>query len=118
MFPHWEDRDFDPYRAQLVAVRTSLERDSAKPATWLSGYLTNTGNYPLRVLELEVRLLDREGKLMDARQPRIAETFVVQPHQDQAFRVRLDPLVFTNLNAVTKVRVLTASDGSRPPKDD
>jgi len=117
-FPHWEERNFDPYRAQLVVARTSLERDSAKAETWLSGYITNTGKYPWRVLELEVRVLDGEGKLVDVPRPHPFGSFVVQPHQDAAFRVSLNRLVFTNLDAVTQVRVRTASDGNRPPKDD
>jgi len=76
-----EGRSFAPYRAQLAVAVTSLERGQRKPDFWLSGYITNTGNYPWRVQELEVRFMEGEGKLVDVQHPRIPETFVVQPHQ-------------------------------------
>jgi hypothetical protein len=81
LFPdifHSEGRSFAPYRAQLVVARTSLERSQGKPEFWLSGYITNTGTYPWRVQELEVRFMGMAGKLVDVRHPEISETFVVQ----------------------------------------
>ena len=113
-----EGRSFAPYRAQLVVGRTSLERDQRKPEFWLSGYITNTGNYPWRVRELEVRFIEGEGKLVDVRQPEISEKFVVQPHQEQAFRVGLGTLVLTNSGIVARVRVQTATDGNLPAKSE
>jgi len=115
---HLEGRDFAPHRAELAVARTSLERDPTKPGLWLNGYVTNSGTYPWRVLELEVRLMEGEGKLADVRQPRISDPFVVQPHQERAFRVGLDRVRFTNLNASAKVRVLAASDANHPPKNE
>ena len=75
-----EGRSFAPYRAQLVVAQTLLERDHRKPEFWLSGYITNIGNYPWRVLELDVRLMEGDGKLVDVYHPVISEKFVVQPH--------------------------------------
>ena len=80
LFPdafHSEGRRFAPYRAQLVVVRTALERDPRKPEFWLSGCITNTGNYPWRVRELEVRFIEGQGKLVDVRQAEVSEKFVV-----------------------------------------
>ncbi len=111
-----EGRNFAPYRAQLVVARTSLERDQRKPEFWLNGYITNTGNYSWRVQELEVRLMEGEGKLVEVSHPEISEKFVVQPHQEQAFRVGLGTLVLTNSGIVARVRVQTATDGNRPAK--
>ena len=111
-----EGRSFTPYRAQLVIARTSLERDQRKPEFWLSGYITNTGNYPWRVQDLEVRFMEGESRLMDVRHPEISEKFVVQPHQEQAFQVGLGRLVFTNSGIVLKVRVHAATDGNLPAK--
>jgi hypothetical protein len=113
-----EGRSFAPYRAHLVVGRTSLERDQRKPEFWLSGYITNTGDYPWRVQELEVRLMARQGKLVDVCHPAISEMFVVQPHQEQAFRVGLGRLVFTNSGIVAEVRVQAATDGNFPAKTD
>ena len=113
-----ESRSFAPYRAQLVVARTSLEHDQGKPEFWLSGYITNTGNYPWRVRELEVRFIEGEGKLVDVRQPEISEKFVIQPHQEQAFRVGLGNLVFTNSGIVAIARVQDATDGNLPVKTD
>jgi hypothetical protein len=113
-----EGRSFAPYRAQLQVSRTSLERDSRKPEFWLSGYITNIGNYPWRVQELEARLMEGENNLVDVRHADIPEKFVIQPHQEQAFRVRLGSLAFTNSGIVAKVHVQTATDGTLPAKTD
>jgi hypothetical protein len=119
LFPdvfHPEGRKFAPDRAQLVVARTSLERDQKRPEYWLNGYITNTGNYPWRVEELEVRFTEGEGKLVDVCHPEVTEKFVVQPHQEQAFRVGLGALAHTNSGIAAKVRVQAATDGNFPPK--
>jgi hypothetical protein len=113
-----EGRSFASYREQLVVERTSLERGQRKPDFWLGGYVTNTGDYPWRVQELEVRFMEGENKLVDVHHPKVTETFVVQPHQEQAFRVELGRLVFTNNGIVARVRVQTATDGNFPAKTD
>jgi hypothetical protein len=121
LFPdvfHSEGRSFTPYRAQLVVARTSLERDPRKSEFWLSGYITNIGNYPWRVEELEVRLIEGAGNLVDVLHPKISEKFVIQPHQEQAFRVGLENLVFTNSSIIARVRVHAATDGNLPAKTD
>jgi hypothetical protein len=113
-----EGRSFAPYRQQLLIARTSLERDQRKPDFWLGGYVTNTGDYPWRVQELEVRFLQGEDKLVDVHHPKIPETFVIQPHQEQTFRVELGRLAFTNIGIVARVRVQAATDGNLPAKTD
>jgi len=113
-----EGMNFVPHREQLVVSRTSLERGQRKPDFWLGGYITNTGNYPWRVQELEVRLMEGEDKLVDVYHPKISEPFVVQPHQEQAFRVELGRLAFTNIGIVARVRVQAATDGNFPAKTD
>jgi hypothetical protein len=121
LFPeafHAEGRRFAPYRAQLVVSRTSLKRDPMKLEFGLSGYVTNTGHYPWRVQELEVRLMDGEHKLVDVRHSEVSEMFVVQPHQESAFRVDLGTLVFTNADINVTVRVQEATDGNLPAKTD
>jgi hypothetical protein len=95
-----------------------LERDQRKPEFWLGGFITNAGDYPWRVQELEVRFMEGEGKLVDVVHPEISEKFVVQPHQEQAFRVGVGRLVFTNNGIVARVRVEAATDGNLPAKTD
>jgi hypothetical protein len=113
-----EGRSFAPYREQLLVARTSLERGQRKPDFWLGGYITNTGTYLWRVQELEVRFMEAGDKLVDVYNAKISETFVVQPHQEQAFRVELGRLVFTNTGIVARVRVQVATDGNFPAKTD
>jgi hypothetical protein len=111
-----DGRSFAPYRAQLLVTRTSLERDAKKPEFWLSGYITNTGNHPWRLQELEARFMEGENKLVDVRHVRVPEKFMMQPHQEQSFRVGLGRLVFTNSSIVARVRVQMATEGDFPAK--
>ena len=60
----------------------------------------------------------RRGTLLDVLHPEISEPFVVQAHQEQAFRVGLGRLAFTNTGIAAKVRVQTATDGNLPAKTD
>ena len=57
-------RNFTRHREDLRVVRTSLERLMKKTDFSLAGYVTNTGTYPWRVRELELRLLDPKGNLV------------------------------------------------------
>jgi len=111
-----EGRSFDRDRARLEVVRTSLERHPKKPEFWVNGFITNSGNYPWRIRTLEVRFIQGKDKLMDVRHENVSEDFVVQPNQEQAFRVGLGRLVFTNSDVMTRVRVQTAIDGNIPSK--
>jgi hypothetical protein len=111
-------RNFARHREDLSVLRSSLERNRKKPEFWLTGYVTNRGDYPWRVRELELRLLDARGNLLDVRHPDVSEAFVVLPRGEAAFRVRLGELVFTNSDVVQQVRVQTATDGNLPIKPD
>ena len=107
-------RPFAPHRNDLLVERTSLE-----PAKrWLVGYVTNTGPYAWRVQDLEVRFVKDLTNLVDVRHSTVSEPFIVQPHQEQAFRANLGPLTFTNSDIALTVRVQTATDGNRSPKAD
>lgn len=111
-------RTFARHRDELRVLRMSLERDKKKPKFWLAGYVTNTGNYPWRVHELELRFLDAQGNLLDVRHPALFNSFVVPPGGESAFRAELQEVVFTNSGVVHQVRVQTATDGSLPVKPD
>ena len=109
-------RSFAGNRNELVVLNTTLDPLKAKPAFWLTGVITNRGQHPWRVHELEVRFVDHRGNLLDARHPVVKELFVVLPRQEQGFRVELGELVFTNKNVTHQVRVQVATDGDRPSK--
>ncbi len=106
-------RNFARHRNDLVVVGTTVGRATGKPGFWLTGLVTNQGVHPWRVQELEVRFLDRQGRLLDVRHPDVKEFFVVQPRQDHGFRVELGELSFTNSDVSQQVRVQTATDGDR-----
>jgi hypothetical protein len=111
-------RSFAGHRNELVVLNTSLDRVGAKPSNWLTGIVTNRGEYPWRVHELEVRFLDERGSLLDVSHPNVEDLFVIQPHQEHGFRVELKWLVFTNNNITHQVFVQMATDGDRPFKKD
>ena len=111
-------RNFARHREDLQVLRTSLERSKTKPEFWLTGYVTNSGGYPWRVHELELRLLDAQGNLLDVRHPDVSEAFVVQPRGEAAFRVGLGEVVFTNRGVAHQVRLQSATDGNLPAKSD
>ena len=111
-------RNFASHRGDLRVSRTSLERAKKKSEFWLTGYVINSGSYPWRVRELEVRLVDTQGNLLDVRHPSVSDPFVVPPGAEGAFRVELGEVVFTNSSVVHQVRVQTASDGNLPAKSD
>jgi hypothetical protein len=109
-------RNFAGHRSDLVVLSTSLDRTGTKPDIWLMGVVTNRGEYPWRIHELEVRFLDERGNLLDVSHPKVEDLFVVQPRQEHGFRVELNRLAFTNNNVAHQVRVQMATDGNRPLK--
>lgn len=111
-------RSFAGHQSDLVVLSSSLDRKQAGPDFWLIGVVTNRGEHPWRVHELEVRFLDERGNLVDARHPDVKDLFVVQSHQEHGFKVELGNLAFTNSGVRHQVRVLVATDGDRPLKTD
>lgn len=111
-------RKFARHREDLRVLRTSLEREKKKPEFWLAGCVTNAGHFPWRVHELELRFLDAQGNILDVCHSALSESFVVPPGGENAFRVRLGELVFTNGGVVHQARVQTATDGNLPDKPD
>jgi hypothetical protein len=112
-----EGRSFAGHRSDLKVLPVALDRAKTRPEFWLSGFVTNTGAYPWRVHELEVRFLDGQGHLFDVLHPAVENAFVVEPGREHAFRVKLGTITWTNNAALPQVRVQTASDGHLPPKD-
>ena len=109
-------RKFSGHRGELLVGAATLTQAKSKPEFWLSGYVTNRGEYPWRIHKLEVRFVDQRGALVDVRHPEVKDLFVVLPGNDHAFRVELGRLAFTNSDVAPEVRVQIASDGDRPLK--
>jgi hypothetical protein len=127
--PFGRGRNFDQHRDELQVLRTSLEpviqrrygkadplpspsppNPLTKRGFWLSGYVTNSGDYPWRVRRFEARFLDANNNLLDTKQPYPDPSFVVQAHREQAFRIGLYDLAFTNTPVSQDIRVQYALD--------
>lgn len=111
-------RSFAGHRSDLAVAETSLARAGARGDFYLTGVVTNRGEHPWRVHELEVRFLDSQGKLLDVCHRSVKEPFVVLPRHEHGFRERIGELAFTNSNVRQQVRVQAATDGDRPLKPD
>jgi hypothetical protein len=111
-------REFAGHREELQVVNPAVTSSGKRPDFWLVGCVTNRGNRPWRVHDVEVQFLDAKGKLVDVHHAGVEPTFVVQPQRELAFRARLDGLASTNIGSGLLVRVQTATDGRRPPDPD
>ena len=111
-------RKFARHREDLRVLHTSLEREQKKPEFWLTGCVTNVGHFSWRVRELELRFLDAQSNILDVCHAALSESFVVPPCGENAFRVRLGELVYTNGGVIHQARVQTATDGNLPAKPD
>jgi hypothetical protein len=111
-------RNFSGHQGDLVVLSSLLERGRTKPDFWLTGVLSNRGDHPWRVHELEVRFRNERGDLLDVIHPSVEELLVVQSHQEHGFRVSLGPLAFTNSGVTRQVRVQVATEGDRVLKPD
>jgi hypothetical protein len=108
-----DGRHFVRERGELQVSRAALMPGRKADIFWLTGCVTNQGDYPWRIKELEVRFLDAGTNLVDARHPGMEKTFVVQPHAERAFRIELGTTVSTNRIATIQARVQMATDGNR-----
>jgi hypothetical protein len=105
---------FAGHRNELVATDTSMLQIKGKSAYRLTGVVTNRGSMPWRVHEFEIRILDNNGDLLDVIHKKVEQPFVVQPRNDQAFRLDIYSSWMTNEATLHQVRVQDATDGNRP----
>ncbi len=111
-------RSFAGHQADLRVERMSLGKTRKRAEYQFAGIVTNGGNYPWRVRELEVRLRARDGEIIEVLHPQISEPFVVQPAQEAAFRLSLSSAHPDVINAELQARVQDASDGNQPADPD
>jgi hypothetical protein len=113
-----DGRRFVRERGELQVMRPALMPGRSPAIFWLTGSVTNRGDYPWRVKELEIRFLDAGTNLVDAQHPDMEEPFVVLPHTERAFRSELGTTVSTNRIATIQARVQMATDGNRAAEPD
>jgi RNA polymerase subunit RPABC4/transcription elongation factor Spt4 len=119
LFPDESDsasgRDFVRHRGELPVVRTTLETAEMGEQFWLSGFVTNKGDHPWRVLGLEVRFVNAQGKLLEVQHREFDKinAFAVQPNSEHAFRIRLYNVPSSVTGVVQSVRVESATDGRK-----
>lgn len=111
-------RSFAGHQADLRIERVSLEKTRKRAEYQFAGIVTNLGNYPWRVREIEVRFRARDGEIIEVLHPQISDPFVVQPAQEAAFRLSLSSVHPDAINAELQARVQDASDGNRPSDPD
>jgi hypothetical protein len=105
-------RCFAGHQADLRVDHVSLGEVGNKVTFQITGVVTNMGNYPWRVREIEVRVLGYDGELIEALHPRIDNPFVVQSAQQAAFCLPLSRLHPDAVAAELQARVQDASDGN------
>ena len=112
------DGRFSWHRSDLLVPDNTLSGLKSDPSFSLSGEVTNQSRSAWRVHELEVRIQDRQGNLLDVRNPKVSDPFVVLPGRAHAFQVNLRGTAFTNSDIAAHVRVQVATDGDRPWNSD
>jgi len=112
-----EGRSFAGHRDELPVQRLALDGPDQRSSFWVSGFITNVGRYPWRVLEVELRFLNPDGTLLEVRHEPI-DRFVVQPGSEHAFRTTVGRLLSPIPHADLKGRVQKAVDGNLAPKPD
>jgi hypothetical protein len=106
------DLSFKIHRTELAA--TDLDwRSSGAPGRYaLTGYLTNSGTHAWRVSELEIRIKDQDGNLVDVAHTALEkdQRFVVPPNQRHALSIQFSSSLMKTNNQLS-LRVQRAADG-------
>ena len=81
------------------------------PSLWLTGFITNSGNYAWRTFELEAQFFNSKGNLVDVKNIRPYDSRIVAPHSETAFRLELHEPISTNANFKTmQIQIRNAVD--------
>jgi hypothetical protein len=81
----------------------------------ISGMVTNKGEYPWRVENLELIISNTQG-IVDVRHEEVRDAFVVQSRAEHAFVFHCGTTL-TNAVVTAQARVENARDGNVPPND-
>lgn len=108
----WHRKDLETKEVKVVV------RDEGTNKFYydVSGLVSNRGNYPWRVQEIELAITNAQG-VADVVHTRVADSFVVQPGTEHAF-VFHQRTSLTNNVVTAQARVENARDGNAPKKDE
>jgi hypothetical protein len=106
-------RSFAGHSGDLQVINLTLKPRKTAPIVDVSGVVTNRGDYPWRVRELELRFAGPSGNLVEVQHPQVLEPFVVQPGQAAPFFIPLYRVPAEAINAKVDSRVQWATDGNR-----
>ena len=109
-------RKFSGHRQDLVVSQLRMDQVTSNGPVWITGFVTNQGNYPWRIDRMQIQLLGPGGSVVDVRQSDVQDPFVVLPRQEHAFKVRLGEMVSIGHPFAPEVTVQHATDGNRPFK--
>jgi hypothetical protein len=114
-----DGRSFEKHRDELAIRNVSVAitgHGTSGHYYDVSGFVTNRGNYPWRVENIELTISNAQG-ITDFLHGEIKNAFVVQPHMEHPFVLgfRMD---MTNTVLSASARVENARDGKVGPKND
>jgi hypothetical protein len=102
---------FAGYRALLVPVQTEMawgESDKG-PVIAVVGSVQNNSRIPWKEIQIEVRFMDQQGRLMDVGTGSVSAA--VEPGSERSFKVEVYPYLPKERYASYKVFIRGATDG-------
>jgi hypothetical protein len=102
----------------VEVTRITLEPMGRSERYAALGLVTNRSAVPWRIREIELRFLNPDGSLHDARHLPLQDLPVVRPASEAAFRLEVGRLPPSVAAASLAARVQLATDGDRPPDPD
>ena len=114
-----DGRTFEKHRNELATRNVSVaikEHGTSGLYYNVSGFVTNNGNFPWRVENMELTISNAQG-ITDILHAEVKDAFVVQPHMEHPFVLECrTPMTNKVLSVVARVE--NARDGSVAPKND
>jgi hypothetical protein len=114
-----DGRSFAKHRNELATrnVGVAVEKQGTNAYYYsVSGFVTNKGDYPWRVENVELTISNAQG-VTDVFHDEVKDAFVVQPHAEHPFVMKCRTSM-TNEILSAFARVENARDGKVRPKDD
>lgn len=109
-------KDFSKVRDQISVTSSSMQFSSGVKGRYITtvGMVSNASNYAWKDVQMEVRYLNQEGKLVDVGSEWFSDV-VIQPRSESAFKIRTLADQEESAYASHKVVVRTARDINRWP---
>ena len=116
--PVTDGRSFAKHRNELTTrdIGVAIEEHGTSGHYYnVSGFVTNKGDYPWRVVNVELKISNAQG-VTDVFHDEVENAFVVQPHAEHPFVLKCRTSM-TNKVLSAFARVENARDGKVTPKD-